>query len=146
MIVVIDTNILLVSVSPQSKYHWIYKRFLNKEYQLAVSTEILLEYEEIIERFMGKDVAQSVVKAIAYAPNTVLVTRWYSWNLISSDPDDNKFVDAFIACGADYIITEDKHFEVVKNFPFPPVKIISLSAFSEIINNPISEAFETNQR
>jgi uncharacterized protein len=138
MIVVIDTNILLVSVSPQSKHHWIYKGFLNKEYQLAVSTEILLEYEEIIGRFMGKEVAQSVVKAIAYAPNTILVTRWFSWNLISSDPDDNKFVDAFIACGADYIITEDKHFETINNLPFPPVKVISLSAYYELLNHTIS--------
>jgi putative PIN family toxin of toxin-antitoxin system len=137
MIVVIDTNILLVSISPQSKHHWIYKGFLNREYQLAISTEILLEYEEIIERFMGKDVAQSVVKSIAYAPNTVLVTRWFSWNLISTDPDDNKFVDAYIACGADYIITGDKHFDVVKNFPFPPVKILSIAEFCELINNSI---------
>jgi putative PIN family toxin of toxin-antitoxin system len=134
MIVVIDTNILIVSVSPQSKHHWIYKRFLNKEFKLGVSTEILLEYEEIIGRFMGKDVAQSVVKAIAYAPNSILVTRWFSWNLITADPDDNKFVDASIACGASCIVTDDKHFETLQYIPFPPVKIISLSTFGELIN------------
>lgn len=135
MIVVIDTNILLVSISPQSKHHWIYKQFLNKEFKLVVSTEILLEYEEIIERFMGKPVAQSVVHAIAYAPNTVLVTRWFCWNLISIDADDNKFVDAFIASGADFIVTEDKHFDVLKDIPFPPTKILSLSGFAEFFNN-----------
>jgi putative PIN family toxin of toxin-antitoxin system len=137
MIVVIDTNILLVSISPQSKHHWVYKGFLNKKFSLAVSTVILLEYEEIIERYMGRSVAQSIIHAIAYAPNTVLVTRWFCWNLISVDPDDNKFVDTYIGSGADFIITEDRHFDQLKELPFPPIKILSLSAFGDLFKKTI---------
>ena len=75
MTVVIDTNILLVAISPQSKYHWGYKYFFEKKFILVVSTEILLEYEEIIARFMGQIVAISVIQAISYASNTLPVSK-----------------------------------------------------------------------
>ena len=75
MTVVIDTNILLIAISPQSKYHWVYKYFLEKKFILVVSTEILLEYEEIIARFMGQIVAISVIQAISYASNTLPVSK-----------------------------------------------------------------------
>lgn len=43
---VIDTNVLIVSVLPQFRFHWIYKALLNGRYEMPVSTEILAEYEE----------------------------------------------------------------------------------------------------
>ncbi len=125
MIILLDTNILLVSVSSRSAKHWVYKEFLAKKYELVVSTEIFLEYEEILGRFMNHQVAETTTKAIAAAKNTILITKWYNWNLIEADPDDNKFVDAYIASGADYIVTEDSHFDILKTVRFPPVKVIT---------------------
>ena len=75
MTVVIDTNILLIAISSQTKYHWVYKYFLEKKFILVVSTEILLEYIEIITRFMGQIVAISVIQAISYASNTLPVSK-----------------------------------------------------------------------
>jgi putative PIN family toxin of toxin-antitoxin system len=135
MIVLIDTNILLVSVSPKSPKHWVYRKFLDQEYQLAVSTEIFLEYEEILGLYMNAKVAETTTKAIAHAGNTILVTKWYSWNLINADPDDNKFVDTYIAAGADYIVTEDAHFDVLKSITFPVVKVIGLETFGSLLKN-----------
>ncbi|HEX8459930.1 MAG TPA: PIN domain-containing protein, partial [Segetibacter sp.] len=57
----------------------------------------------------------------------------YNWNLISTDPDDNKFIDAFIAANADYLVTNDAHFNEVKKTPFPPVNIISADEFLEVL-------------
>lgn len=47
--------------------------------------------------------------------------------------DDNKFVDYAIAANAHYIVTNDHHFDVVKNTPFPSVDIIKLTDFSDLI-------------
>lgn len=47
---VLDTNILLVSISSKSAYHWIFEALLADEFDLCVTHDILLEYEEIIER------------------------------------------------------------------------------------------------
>jgi rRNA-processing protein FCF1 len=55
--IVLDTNVLLVSISLKSKYRPIFDAFLSEEYELCVTTDILMEYEEIISSHMGKKVA-----------------------------------------------------------------------------------------
>ena len=47
--------------------------------------------------------------------------------------DRNKFVDCAIASNADFIVTNDGHFNVLKNIPFPKVKVISIDDFMEIL-------------
>ena len=48
--VVLDTNILLVSISKRSKLHWVFRALLDEKYELCVTTEILNEYAEIVEQ------------------------------------------------------------------------------------------------
>ena len=45
----------------------------------------------------------------------------YNWRLITIDPDDNKFIDCAVAANADYLVTNDKHFNVLKEIDFPKV-------------------------
>jgi predicted nucleic acid-binding protein len=42
--------------------------------------------------------------------NVLKAEVFYNWNLIATDPDDNKFIDADVAAGADYLVTNDTHF------------------------------------
>lgn len=46
--IVIDTNVMLVSISSKSKYHWIFEKLLNSEFDLFVTNDVLVEYEEVI--------------------------------------------------------------------------------------------------
>jgi len=39
------------------------------------------------------------------------------FGLITVDVDDNKFVDCAVAADAEYIVTNDKHFEVLNKIP-----------------------------
>jgi predicted nucleic acid-binding protein len=66
-------------------------------------------------------------------PNLLYVNKYYFWRLITIDPDDNKFVDCAIAANADFIVTDDKHFNVLKNVAFPSVKVINAAEFLEIL-------------
>ncbi|WP_394338868.1 PIN domain-containing protein [Hanamia caeni] len=50
-----------------------------------------------------------------------------------TDPDDNKFFDAAVAGKADFIVTNDAHFNEAKKFEFPNVNIISADEFLEIL-------------
>jgi len=105
--IVLDTNILLVAISPKSPYYPIFESFLNEEYTLCMTTEIFLEYEEILKRHRRIEVATGVLDIIENAPNTLLITRYFEWELIKIDPDDNKFVDCAIASNAKLIVTEN---------------------------------------
>nr|MCU0340582.1 nucleotide-binding protein [Spirosomataceae bacterium] len=64
-----------------------------------------------------------------------LITRFYRWNLIKSDPDDNPFVDVAIASGAYAVVTFDRHFKVLKSIPFPKVQVITLDEFMAVLSN-----------
>ena len=48
---------------------------------------------------------------------------------IEADPDDDKFVDCAIAGNAKYIVTNDHHYDVLRNTSFPHVDVISLDDF-----------------
>ena len=51
------------------------------------------------------------------------------FRLIEQDPDDNKFVDCAITAGTDYIVSEDAHFRVLEQIPFPKVCVVRLQQF-----------------
>ena len=52
-----------------------------------------------------------------------------------ADPDDNKFVDRALNACADYIVTNDKHFNVLKSIGFQPIKMINIETFISILIN-----------
>lgn len=130
--VVLDTNVLLVSISEKSKLHWIFKSLVDKRYELCVTTGILNEYAEIIEQKMGRDVSESVLGMIENLSNTTFITNYYRFQLLN-DEDDDKFVDCAIAANADFIVSHDKDFNVLKSINFPSVKVIDTGVFWEIL-------------
>ena len=62
-------------------------------------------------------------------PTRLWHTTHYRFGLIEQDPDDNKFVDCAIIAGADYIVSEDAHFRILADIPFPSVAVIRLDEF-----------------
>lgn len=129
MKIVIDTNILLVSISPTSKFRWIFDNFLTENYTLCVTTDILMEYEEILGNHMSAELAATILQIIENAPNVEFITRYFEWKLIAADEDDNKFVDCAVAANAKFLVTHDKHFKVLKKIEFPKVEVIDAETF-----------------
>lgn len=127
--VVIDTNCLVQMLSAHGNYYSAWQAYRRGEYILCVSNEILNEYQEIIERVANSIVATNVVNAILRSPHTQFFTPQYRFHLIEKDPDDNKFVDCAIIANADYIVSDDSHFQVLKTIPFPSVSILRLDDF-----------------
>ena len=100
---------------------------------MLVTTDILLEYEEVIGEEMSTDVADNLVKGIRDARNAPYIHKYFYWNLITIDPDDNKFVDCAVAGAADFIVTDDRHFKILNSISFPKVRVISADDFVEIL-------------
>ena len=127
--IVIDTNSLIMSISSRGGYHKIWQSFLAGDFMLCISNEILEEYAEVIARNISVNVARYVVYSIMERDNVRQIVPSYKWNLITSDPDDNKFVDCAIAANARFLVTEDHHFNVLKSIPFPSVSVINIDEF-----------------
>lgn len=64
--IVIDTNVLLVSISEYSKYHGLFLSLLNDEFDILLSNEILLEYTEVITNKMGETTANNTLRTLKH--------------------------------------------------------------------------------
>ncbi|TAK36326.1 MAG: putative toxin-antitoxin system toxin component, PIN family [Saprospiraceae bacterium] len=133
MTIVLDTNCLIQILPKQAGHRWLYDALLQGKITLAVSNEIVSEYEETIDGFYeSKSLGENVARTLLELPKTRRIVTYYNWRLIIRDPDDDKYVDCAIAANADYIITHDGHFKVLKNVPFPKVVCLMLEQFRKI--------------
>lgn len=133
MNIVLDTNCLLMSLSRRSPYYPVWRDFTDGKYTLCITNEILAEYEEILTEKVGAEIASNVISAILDFPNTKLVQVFYHLRLITSDPDDDKLVDCAFKTNARYIVTQDHHYEVLKQIPFPHIDVVSIDEFIKIL-------------
>jgi putative PIN family toxin of toxin-antitoxin system len=133
MRVVLDTNCLLVVLPKNSPYRSLWDAFRQGRFTLCYSTEILQEYEELLLRFYPPNVAFTTLEILHKSSNVIQTIPYYTWNLISVDPDDNKFIDCALNAGADCIVTNDKHFNVLKSLVFPPIKVMDMKAFKSML-------------
>lgn len=130
-LVVLDTNCLLQSISKHSRFYKVWEDFVGGKYVLCVTNDILEEYEEIIASHMSEVAARLVVESILRANNVKRVDAQFHFGLITVDVDDNKFVDCAITASADFIVSEDSHFNVLKSISFPHVEVKKLQEFYE---------------
>ena len=134
MKVVLDTNCLVVCLSATSPYYCLWQAFRDKKITFCYTTDIMLEYSEVLLRFYPHPFVNDVINELLLSLNVQKVNNYYKWRLISSDPDDNKFVDCALNAGADFIVTNDKHFNVLKEMNFPRINVIDIDDFKEILS------------
>lgn len=116
--IVLDTNALVQMISRHSPYYEIWQAFQKEKFGLCVSNDIITEYREIIEeQTTSQFVAENVVNLIMHHPLTELFDPRFRFEFIKADPDDNKFVDCAIIANADYIVSDDAHFNELKSLP-----------------------------
>ena len=134
-VIVLDTNCLLQSLPSRSPYHKIWTEVLSGRIRLCVNTEIFNEYEEVLSQKTTPEIAHNVVEAIARLHTTIYQEVYVHFGLIKEDVDDNKFVDCAVASDAEFIVTNDSHFNVLKNIDWPKLTIITLKEFARQLDN-----------
>jgi uncharacterized protein len=131
--IVLDTIALLRSISRRSSFAIVLDKLHNGDYDLWVSNDILLEYEEKISDIFSGETAELILGALALLPNVKKADIHYQMFLINADSDDNKFSDCAFAANAHYLVTNDKHFNVLAVIPFPSINLITLEKFAELL-------------
>ena len=131
--IVLDTNCLIASLSRHSEYYPVWKGFQTGKYILCVSNDILEEYEEIIAKKTSASVAKNVINLLLKSKNVELINTYFKFSLIEADHDDDKFVNCAFAANATYIVSNDKHFDILKNILFPKLFVLKLKQFLNIL-------------
>ena len=133
--IVLDTNCLIAILSRKGNYFSVWQGLHQGKYILCVSNDILKEYEEILSLKTNSIIASNVIQTLINSPFVEFVEAYYHFHLISQDEDDNKFVDCAIAANAKYIVSEDAHFKILKEIPFPSVEVMRLRSFMQLLAN-----------
>ena len=102
---------------------------------LCVNSDILNDYEEILAEKTNTEIARNVVRAIMRLHTTIFQQVYFHFGLIEADPDDNKFVDCAVAVDAEYIVTNDAHFNILKQIEWPRLTVIDIKEFTRQLNN-----------
>jgi len=123
----LDTNVFLQIFGRRQPWYPILRALLDGRLTLAVSTAILLEYEEITIRLSGPQRWQEVVAFLELLTqlhgNIRFVEPQYRFNIVTADLDDNKFTDCAIAAEADFVVTEDAHLNALRSAGHKPQPI-----------------------
>jgi predicted nucleic acid-binding protein len=61
----------------------------------------------------------------------IYINPTFRFQIPFADEDDEKFVDCAVCGSADFLITNDKHFNILKNIEFPKVKVVTADIFIE---------------
>jgi len=113
--VVIDTNVLVSALlKPDSVPELILSLILEGEIVLCLSEPIAAEYEEVLKREKFKKLNQRKVRELLSRLRSL--AQWVApkihLQVISADPEDNKFLECADEAGADFLVTGN-----VKHFP-----------------------------
>ena len=133
--IVLDTNCLISSLSRRGQYYPVWKGLQTGQFILCVSTEILEEYAEKITEKMSVEVANNVIHLLLESAYVELVNPYFSLHLIEADHDDDKFVDCAFAANATYIVSDDKHYDVLKEIDFPKLLVLKLKEFLGLLQS-----------
>ena len=133
--VVLDTNIVLSCVSRRSPFHFILEELFKGTYEVFVTTEILLEYEEKLASNFSQDVAEVMLTALLLKKNVKKIQVHFDLELIKEDLDDNKFVNCAFAANVHYLVSNDKHFNILKTTDFPQINLLKIDQFFELLRS-----------
>lgn len=124
MRVCIDTNALVQLFGRNQAGRPIREALLAGRIDMAISNEILLEYEETITLLSGRTRWQQVERFLTLLfylhANILFIEPQFRFGVIIADADDNKFSDCAIAAQADYVITSDHHFDALAGSGYKP--------------------------
>lgn len=109
---VIDTNVLIsAALKPESLQRTVFLLAITRPARLYVSTPILEEYADVLGRpelGIRKGIRQQLIQLVKNHSHIVFPSRQLN---ITSDPDDNIFIECADAARADYLVTgNQKHF------------------------------------
>ena len=124
MFVVVDTNVMISALARQSPIAPLFRAIAEGELSLAITSAIVLEYEEIAAERGGLAFAAKLMHWLSLVSASwgtiVQMHPSYQFQVISTDPDDNKFVDCAIAADADFIITRDADYAPLAGSGYKP--------------------------
>ncbi|MEO5360906.1 MAG: putative toxin-antitoxin system toxin component, PIN family [Nitrospirota bacterium] len=133
--VVIDTNVLVSAfIKKPSLPDLIITLIQKRQLQLCLTSEIIAEYEGVLERGKFKQLRNKYdteIKTLfsSFQRDALWVKPVKPVGIIKHDPADNKFLECALSAQADYVITGN-----IRHFPFGQFEKTLIVTPQEFIN------------
>lgn len=140
MRVCVDTNVMLSALAKGSPLVPLFDAITAGRLEVAVSTAILFEYEEIAQQQGGASFAEKLMRLVAMVASVHQTIHFaepaFEFHTIPADADENKFANCAIVAHADFVITEDKHFTPLANAGYKPQPIAPMDFIKTYLMPP----------
>ncbi len=129
---ILDTNVVISGIFWKGTPFEILKAWQGQLFRLAISPPILDEYRRVLEEMTMKRpslVLGPILELIELHSEMVDPIRFAK--AVCSDPDDDKFLEAAVAAGADYVVSGDAALLSLKNYK--RIQIVRPSQFLKLL-------------
>ena len=125
--VVVDTNVYISAIFWGGKPRQVID--LGRDGGIEIFTSEDIEHE-MLEKLMSKfglnsDDAGSVMADLSTFTKPIRISSRV--HAVKDDPDDDKFIECAVECGAEFIVSGDKHLLSMKKYG--EIDIVSVAAF-----------------
>ena len=129
--IVIDTNNLISALGWEGKSKELFRKVIDKEYDLFMSIKQIVELKEVMKypKFSFSEEQKRNFLEILFKIATIIDTKT-NLDVVKEDPDDNILLECAIEANADYIVSGDEHLKKLKEFE--KIKIVSVSEFLKV--------------
>lgn len=121
---------LISALGWRGKPHQVFRMCIAGDIELVLSPPILEELEQVMEysKFdFSEQVKNEFLSELITCARLVLPVQ--KVEVISADPEDNKFLECAVAADADYIVSGDHH--LLKLGEYGGIRIVKASEFLE---------------
>ena len=129
--VVLDTNVVVSAhLNPDGLERLVLNLALAGRLRLCISSEILAEYDEVLRRPKFAIDPAKVTDSIRLLSSRAAMLEASANVAVTSDPEDNKFLECAEEAGADYLITGN-----LRHFPkrWKKTRIVSSRQLIEVV-------------
>jgi len=131
--VVIDTNVFISALLFRGPTIRLVSFWQKGTVSVLLSSEVLKEYAKVLSypkfKLTKKEIKGIIEQELL--PYVIPVKVKNHLNIITQDPEDNKFLELAKEGSADYILSGDKHLLELKNFR--GIKIVTPAEFVSLI-------------
>ena len=125
--VVVDTNIYISAIFWGGKPRKVIELGRNGHIWIFTSVEIEKEIEEKLRLKFKLDADEALLVLLDFSTFTTPVKITKKIKVVADDSDDDKFIECAVLCGADYIVSGDKH--LLKMEEYEGIKILNSADF-----------------
>jgi uncharacterized protein len=132
--VVIDTNVFVSSFFGGNPKQ-IIDLWKTGQIVLCISGVIIDEYIEVLRRLGLQDEREleELLEIFSHGVHVIFAAETPKLNIVSKDPDDNKFIECAVALKAAAVISGDKALISVKDYM--GIKILTPTEFLNLVRN-----------